>query len=194
KKIVEAIKTVDPTSTLEQMPYETDASGNVIYENGVPKLSYAMIERKISGKDRDAIALAIRSALTPEDLRQLQITGRYKLKNASREEIAENLVARVEKRYRNQILYKHDILEKLALNPEGEYKEMLERNLGEVEEFLGKIEKDLSQEIRTILSTEDFNGYKSNFYAQNLIEDITNAFSSKTIEEKLVANPILNGY
>lgn len=78
KKIADIIKTLDPNSQLEDIPYKRGQNGSILLDkDGLPQIDYAMMERSTKGVTPERIQMAIRANLDQNDLRQLQIDGMY---------------------------------------------------------------------------------------------------------------------
>lgn len=78
KKVLATIKELDPTSTLEDIPYKRGEGGNILIgKDGLPEIDFAMVQKSTKGVSPERIAMALRATLDSNDMRQLQIDGSY---------------------------------------------------------------------------------------------------------------------
>ena len=83
KKALDAIKALHPKMSSYDIPFEV--------ENGVvntKKIADAMKRYKIEGIDEGQINAAISATLTPDDINQLSIDGRYQFRGVTSEQLA----------------------------------------------------------------------------------------------------------
>lgn len=81
-KVLKVIKDLDPNSTLEQIPYKRGANGEILMDaSGKPIIDMAIMEKSVKGVTPERIEAAIRANLDANDMRQLQIDGRYNYRN-----------------------------------------------------------------------------------------------------------------
>jgi len=163
KKILDVVKAVDPDSTLTQMPFSTDAAGNIEIdpETGMPRIDYAMVERSMKGKSPEKLINAIQATLDENDLRQIGISGAYHYRNYTPEDmhkvLKNNTVAKG-----NDLVYKRDILRVEAENSEGEEKAAIEEQMGLIDERISKLNSDYTSATKILALNPE--GYKQQLY------------------------------
>jgi hypothetical protein len=92
KKWLEVFKTLHPSIREEDMPYVKNNDGTINYN----KTAAAMTRISKETVSEEQIETALRSSLTPDDLNQLSINGRYQFQSADPEQLNQYSVKKYE--------------------------------------------------------------------------------------------------
>lgn len=198
KKILEAIKAVDPDSEILQQPYVTDSYGTVQRDaNGSPIFNYQLLEEHYKGKDAQKIKEAVYATLDAGDWQQLSISGRYTYKDATPDQLKQT----IDLKYRDKKLSIANALAEKKIEAglsslPASRKEQLQKEIKEYEGMLGtkgkpgKIDQGYIREIQTLQENPD--AIKASIYSDNYVDRISRAFSSEERWKKYLDNPGFN--
>jgi hypothetical protein len=194
KKWMDIVKSLSPDGRVEDIPFVTyqkpDGSIGIDYN----KISSVMVERGIEGVSKERLENAIRATLTPDDLNQLGISGRYQFRNydvntlleksnhdfQSRVQYTNNQLQQLQK---DLNLSKSDVKKANSLRSQIEY---LNSMLGENGEK-GQLQIQHDNELDYIRHNPE--DAKAELYKNGFIQEFSNAFSHQKITTKYTDNP-----
>ena len=188
KKLGEIAKAVGEDSTIVQQLFQTDKDGNPVVVNGKLQYNDVMAETLLKGKDKNKILNAFQSGLDANDYRQLSITGRYKLKGRSKEELSGMLDEGFVEYQKNSIIKKDFIQDKILelKNNNGDTNiiNQLQLQVKNIDENISKRKLSIDQ-----LKTSDEDAIRSSIYTNNYLDSMSDAFSTKETYTKYLKNP-----
>lgn len=187
KKAMDVIKALHPGLTEQDIPYERNADGSLNYN----KIAAAMSRVTKETVSAAQIENAIRANLSPDDLNQLAINGRYQFRGYDVPEKLQNVSIT---RYNGQIAE----VDK-QINALQGYASLTTSNPAEHDKTLKTIESlrqmkvtmksNLESELNTIGS--DLDGAKATIYKNGWVSEFSNAFAWETKKTNLLTNPVL---
>lgn len=187
KKWLEVFKTLHPSITEEDMPYVKNNDGTINYG----KTAAAMTEISKETVSEQQIADALRSSLTPDDLNQLSINGRYQFQSAGPEQLNQYSTKKYESAVKGYDGYiKH--FEGLAnmSNADPEVKKQALASIDYYKKAKENAKIELSEDLELSISNPD--EAKSNIYKNGAIEEFAHAYSWESNKLKISENPILS--
>jgi len=193
-KMIEALKSLHESGSDKEVPWETDADGNINYS----KTAKAMVENGYKGISSTKIENAVRSSLDANDLRQLQISGMYQFRNYTPEDLAKHAQGEYEAGIK-VVTDKIDALRKYAATNSGNnhlYNEALttikelQQQIGEGGVYKGTLTETLNKQLAAI--AKDPNQAKADIYKNGMIKEFANAHSWEETALKYLNNPILD--
>jgi hypothetical protein len=187
KKYMEVLKQLHPNLTEQDIPYERNADGSLNMEKTAAAMSRITKETVSSAQ----IENALRASLSPDDMNQLSINGRYEFRGL---QTPEQLQQYSRTRFGSQIESVDTKINKL----EG-YKNLVVSDAGEYNKTASIIESlkaqkiqlqnNLNEELSMIAANPD--QAKFQIYKNGSIAQFANAFSWETNKTQLLTNPIL---
>ena len=193
-KMIEVLKSLHESGSTEDIPWATDAKGNINYG----ETAKAMVEKGWKGVTSAKIENAIRASLSQNDLRQLQISGAYQFRN----ETPESMIVEAKKQYdqgiavvQNKIdnLKKYAELNKGNANVVAQSKEAiaeLEKQIKDDGPYRSQLKQELETSINAI--TRNPEAVKAEIYKNGFIKQFANAHSWEETVLKYMNNPILD--
>jgi hypothetical protein len=186
KKWLDVFKTLHPSITEQDMPYVRNNDGSINYN----KTAAAMTRISKETVSEQQIQDALRSSLTPDDLNQLSINGRYQFQNASPEQLNQYSTKKYEstvKNYDNYIKHFEGLANMSNADPEVKKKALESIEYYKKAKETAKI--DLEENIQLAASNPD--EIKSNIYKNGAIEEFAHAYSWENNKLNLLNNPVL---
>jgi hypothetical protein len=187
KKYMEVLKQLHPNLTEQDIPYERNADGSLNMQKTAAAMSRITKETVSAAQ----IENALRTSLTPDDMDQLSINGRYTFRNL---QTPEQLQEYSKTRFGSQIKDVDAKIKKL----EG-YKNLVTSDAGEYNKTVSILESlknqrvqlqdGLNSELETIAANPD--EAKFQIYKNGSIAQFANAFSWETNKTQLLTNPVL---
>jgi hypothetical protein len=187
KKMMDVLKQLHPNLTEQDIPYERNADGSLNYNKIAASMS-RITKETISANQ---IENAVRASLTPDDMNQLSINGRYTFRSI---QTPEQLQEYSRTRYKSQIENIDDKISKL----EG-YKNLVTSDAGEYNKTVsiieslknqrGQLQTSLNEELEMIAANPD--DAKFQIYKNGAISQFANAFSWETNKVQQLTNPVL---
>lgn len=194
KKVMDVIKTLDPETLINQNPFITDAKGNIMVDEatGLPALNYDIIEKHYKGKSADRIANAIMASLDNNDLRQLEISGRYTYRNTTPEQLQGDIADH----YKNQKLSIVNAIAELGVEKiiggDAQTQRDIDESIKGYENQLKLIDQAYTSDLNGIATNPD--GVKGKLYRNSFINSISSAFKSEERWTKYLDNPAFNNF
>ena len=186
KKWMEVLKQLHPNLTEQDIPYERNADGSLNYT----KIAAAMSRVTKETISADQIENAINSNLSPDDLNQLNIDGRYQFRGAGVPQLQEYAT----KKYNANVKTVDDKIKALEgylnltqSNPEEQDK--VNKSIESLKQSKIKLENGLKNELDFMSKNPE--EAKSEIYKNGAIFEFANAFSWETNKTNLLANPVL---
>lgn len=190
KKWMDVLKAINPTANITDIPFETDAAGNVDYN----KIATVMTERGYKGVSPDQIKAAVQSSLSEADMNQLRISAKYRFRGYA----PEDLIKISDTKYaaqRTELLAKKAQIEgQLKLYPETtEAGKQLKSSLDYVNDQLGSENKkgqlDINRENEAAWIRHNPDSAKTEIYKNTYIDQFSKAFSYMDQSTKYVESP-----
>ena len=187
KKMFEALKALHPNLKETDIPYEKNPDGSLNYAKIAAAMQRVSKETITSGQ----IENAIRATLTPDDINQLSIDGRYRFREY---DTPEKLSVYSTTKFKNQI---EDIDKKLTvlngmLNIASSSPKELDAAKRAIEELSlqkASLNNQLQEELEYIrTSPEEAKAY---IYKNGTISQFANAFSWEKNSVQMLTNPVL---
>lgn len=194
KKVMDVIKTLDPETLINQNPFITDAKGNIMVDEatGLPVLNYDIIEKHYKGKSADRIANAIMASLDNNDLRQLEISGRYTYRNTTPEQLQGDIADH----YKNQKLSIVNAIAELGVEKiiggDPQALRDIDESIKGYENQLKLIDQAYTSDLNGLATNPD--GVKGKLYRNSFINSISSAFKSEERWTKYLDNPAFNNF
>jgi len=186
KKWMEVLKQLHPNLTEQDIPYERNADGSLNYN----KIAAAMSRVTKETISADQIENAIHSNLSPDDLNQLNIDGRYQFRGAGVPQLQEYAT----KKYNANVKTVDDKIKTLEgylnltqSNPEEQDK--VNKSIESLKQSKIKLENGLKNELDFMSKNPE--EAKSEIYKNGAIFEFANAFSWETNKTNLLTNPVL---
>lgn len=188
KKLGEIAKNVGEDSTIVQQLFKTDANGNPLLINGKLQYNDVMAETLLKGKDKEKILNAFQSGLDANDYRQLSITGRYKLKGRTKEELHSLVDEGFTEYEKSALLQKKYIQDKIL---ELKTKNGDQAVINKLKERVVSLDENINKRRESIndLKASDDDVIRSSIYTNNYLDSIANSMSTKETYTKYSKNP-----
>lgn len=205
KKLGEIYKNMGEEERRTHNPYITDSKGNTMFfsENGErttqeaggkPRVSEVMLEQVIKGKSANKILRNFMASLSPEDIQQLQLNGRYHYRNTDPETFKQQLIQHAEKLKET---YNKNILEigiELETNSDltEANREVLKSALTRYQSELndGSIDKKLEQQLEALEAPGAIDQYKAQIFTEKYLQEKADAMSNESIQNLIKDNPL----
>lgn len=187
KKMLDVLKQLHPNLTEQDIPYERNADGSLNYN----KIASAMSRITKETVSANQIENAVRASLSPDDMNQLSINGRYTFRGM---QTPEQLQEYSKTRFGSQIgsidekIKKLEGYKNLVTSNSGEYKTTVSM-IDSLKAQKGQLENNLKEEMEMIATNPD--EAKFQIYKNGAIAQFANAFSWETNKTQLLTNPVL---
>ena len=189
KRALEAIKMLHPKMQQYDIPFEI-VDGKI----NTRKIADAMQRHKIEGIDEGQIKEAISATLTPDDINQLSIDGRYQFRNVTPEALEKRAMTSYEAS-KTEALETIDLLnDKKKTTTDPTQLDNIDKQLEYYQSLVGAgerpgiLQEQLAQNIKDARENPD--AVKDSIYKDGFIKELSNAFSWKNEEMQYVDNPI----
>lgn len=189
KKALEAIKALHPDLVKYDIPFKVDANGQM----DVRFYADAMKRYKIEGVSEQKIAQAIYANMTPDDLNQLRIDGKYEFRGAGFDQLAEKAKGDYDAQ-KQQALSALELLQtQRNVTTDPTKIDALDEQIKGYKEQLGEDGKpgilDENYYKNIELARTDPESAKYNIYKSGFVKEFANAFKWSSKEEEAVVNP-----
>lgn len=189
KKALEAIKSLHPDLIKYDVPFKVDNNGNI----DTRFYADAMKRYKIEGISEAKIAQAIYANMTPDDLNQLRIDGKYQFRGVDYDQLTERAKSEydVQRAQANSALQLLETQRAVVTDPSklDEIENQIEyykEQLG-VDGKPGVLDEKFYKNIE--LARTDPDAVKYNIYKDGFVREFANAFKWSSKEEEAVKNP-----
>lgn len=187
KKWFDVLKGLHSDLREEDIPYEKNDDGSINYN----KTAAAMQRVSRESVSSDKIENALRSSLTPDELNQLSIDGRYTFRGY---DTPEKLSAYATSKYNSTIANTDKVIEKLnglanMATSDPTVREQALKSIESLNQNKIKLKEQLNNEIRDII--EDPNAAKARIYKNGAITQFAEANSWEHNKATLLSNPVL---
>lgn len=186
KKWMDVFKTLHPSLKEEDIPFERDINGNIDY-NKTAKSMQRISKETVSAAQ---IENALRSSLSPDDLEQLAINGKYEFRGATPEKLSAYYTGKYTKAVTStdeQIKQLEGLVNLSASDPVTR-----EKALSVIEELkLQKLQlnENLDKNLSLIATNPDL--AKAEIYKNGAISQFANSYSWETNKLQRLTNPDL---
>ena len=188
KKMLDTLKAINPNLKEEDIPYVLDpVTGKPDYD----KIAAAMQRVSTEKVSAAQIENAIRASLTPDDLNQLAINGRYQFRGY---DTPDKLAVYSDSRYRAELSRIDSNIKTLqgianSSSSQPAEKDLALRTIKQLEERKVQAELEKDQEIAMIRSNPE--EAKATIYKNGAISQFANAFSWEKSKINVMENPVL---
>ena len=186
KKWLDVFKTLHPSIKEEDMPYVRNNDGTVNYN----KTASAMTRISKETVSEEQLQDALRSSLTPDDLNQLSINGRYDFQDRTPEQLAAystNEYNNSIKSYDSYITHFEGLANMSNADPE-----VKKQALSSIEYYKKAKENakvNLDENIQ--LSIDNPDAAKASIYKNGAIKEFAHAYSWESNKLNVLTNPVL---
>lgn len=187
KKWLDALKSINPNLKEQDIPYELDpVTGQPDYN----KIAAAMQRVSTEKVSASQIENVLRATLTPDDLNQLSINGRYQF----REYTPENLVTYTNNKYESQLKTIDSRIELLkgianTSSSDPNEKDLALKTIQDLEARKDKIRMDRDEEIDYVRTNPE--EAKATIYKNSAIAQFADSFSWEKSKINALENPVL---
>ena len=186
KKWLEVMKTLHPDLLEEDIPYAYNKDGSI----NVNETAAAMQRISKEGVDANKIQNALRASLSPDELEQLNINGRYEFRNiqdpAQLAVYATTKNATTLRQNNEEIDRLKGLLKMYDSNPE-KYRQT-EQGIKSLESINKNLQEEMNYELELInTNPEAAKGY---IYRRGAIEQFANAHAWEKQKQNLLTNPM----
>ena len=189
KKALEAIKALHPDLLKYDIPFKVGNDGKI----DTRFYADAMKRYKIEGISEAKIAQAISANMTPDDLNQLRIDGKYEFRGAGFEQLAEKARGDYNTQ-KQQAVSALELLEtQRTVTTDPTRIDELDEQIAGYKEKLGvdgkpgTLDENYYKNIE--LARTDPDAVKYNIYKNGFVSEFANAFKWSSKEEEAVTNP-----
>jgi len=189
KKALEAIKTLHPDLVKYDIPFKVDNDGKI----DTRFYADAMKRYKIEGISEAKIAQAIYANMTPDDLNQLRIDGKYEFRGAGFEQLAEKARGDYDAQKKQAVAALEFLETQRTVTTDPTRIDELDEQIAGYKEKLGvdgkpgTLDENYYKNIE--LARTDPDAVKYNIYKNGFISEFANAFKWSSKEEEAVTNP-----
>jgi len=189
KKAMDAIKALHPDLVKYDVPFKVDSNGQI----DTRFYADAMKRYKIEGISESKIAQAIYANMTPDDLNQLRIDGKYQFRGAGFNELAEKAKGDYDAQKEQAVSALELLRTQRAVTTDPSKIDALDEQISSYEEQIGVDGKpgtlDENYYNNIELARTDPDTVKYNIYKNGFIKEFANAFKWSSKEEEAVTNP-----
>ena len=191
REVADKVKEID---TSMDIPYQRDANGNYILDKqGKPIVDDAMLRIKTKGKSAQKLLDNFYSSLDEKEKRQLDITGRYHYRGATKDTFKADLQATYNKNKKMLSDEVVDLSVELKSNPNltSTQKAEKEAQINRINDLLksGKLDDKLRTELASLDSIADIDSYKSKLYTQKYLTNLAQDMSYQSYIQEIQSNP-----
>lgn len=189
KKAMDAIKALHPDLIKYDIPFKVDANGKV----DTRFYADAMKRYKIEGISEAKIAQAIYASMTPDDLNQLRIDGKYQFRGAGFDQLAEKAKGEYDFQKAQAVSALELLQTQRAVTTDPSKLDELDNQIDYYKEQLGGdgkpgiLDEKFYKNIE--LARTDPDAAKYNIYKDGFVKEFANAFKWSSKEEEAVVNP-----
>jgi hypothetical protein len=181
KDSVNIIKGLAKKYTQNDVAVETDENGRItgVYD--------AITRTKIEGVTKERIASALKTGLSPQAYRQLSIDGEYKYSSTSPEEFISSINSSYQKSFQELNERRQELTSSLVnLSPSQQAKanqeiELLDKSATQLKNEYDSLSRGFEQ--------GEVDGAKAQYYTMNFIDNVSNAYSSKSVSRTFHTSP-----
>ena len=189
KKALEAIKALHPDLVKYDIPFKVGNDGKI----DTRFYADAMKRYKIEGISEAKIAQAIYANMTPDDLNQLRIDGKYEFRGAGFEQLAEKARGDYDAQKKQAVAALEFLETQRTVTTDPTRIDELDEQIAGYKEKLGvdgkpgTLDENYYKNIE--LARTDPDAVKYNIYKNGFISEFANAFKWSSKEEEAVASP-----
>lgn len=178
KHALEVIKALTKSSTITEDAFTVDSKGNIV-------IADAMVKKQLAGISPEQIQQALLVGLSPADMKQLEIDGRYSYSNLSPEGFKNRLE---QDRTSQKSVYsqKRKALEdKKAITKSANEISIIDDKIAELDKTISKVDRDYNSLIAL-----DPESAKATLHTHNFMNNFGSAFSYTETSETLETSPL----
>lgn len=194
KKAMDAIKALHPELQKYDIPFEVVNGQIVVDKRGKEAIADAMQRYKIEGIDEGQIKAAIAATLTPDDINQLSIDGRYQFRGVTPEQLVDRATTQYRLNKENAIASLKLLEEKRGIVTDPTQLANVEKKIEYYKKQIGvdgkpgELDDQFSEDLKNARENPD--AVKTSIYKDGFVKEFANAFSWKNVEMEYVKNPI----
>jgi hypothetical protein len=189
KKALEAIKALHPDLVKYDIPFKVGDDGKI----DTRFYADAMKRYKIEGISEAKIAQAIYANMTPDDLNQLRIDGKYEFRGAGFEQLAQKARGDYDTQKQQAVAALEFLETQRTVTTDPTRIDELDEQIAGYKEKLGvdgkpgTLDENYYKNIE--LARTDPDAVKYNIYKNGFVSEFANAFKWSSKEEEAVTNP-----
>lgn len=190
KKVMETIKTIHPNLESVDIPNVIRPDGSIDYG----AIGAAMVRNKVERVTEDQIKQAIYANLTPDDINQLSIDGRYQFRGVTPQQLGNRARASYEESFADasKNLSLLDATKRTNTDPKTDkfLKDQIAYYKGLIgdDKNPGSLYQTYEANVQNIAKNPD--AVKAEIYKDGFIKEFANAFKWQSVEKQLLSNPI----
>ena len=203
KKLRDLADKIHESDTAYDNPFQRDAAGNTLYfdskgnastdpTKGSPRQDDAMLHVESKAKSAQKILTTFYDSLTPDDIEQLSIDGRYHYKDADTGTFIQGINSDYNSTKKVLTDGANDISIKIQSGKlSNKEKALYEAQLTDINRKLndGGLEKQRDEQISKINNIQDVEGYKAKLYTQSWLTNLAQDISYDDKKYELKTNP-----
>jgi hypothetical protein len=204
EKLRKVAKDIHESDLSYDNPFVRDAAGNTLYfdkqgnastdpSKGSSRQDPAMLSIGIKEKSAEKILNTFYSTLSPDDMKQLSIDGRYHYKDANantfQQEIVSTFVQGKKVMSDGAVKIALEIQTNAGLT--SAQKAQYTARLNEINTKLtdGSLDKEMQQQLAGISSIKDIEGYKASLYTKKYLTNLSSDLAYEDKKMELKSNP-----
>ena len=177
---IEILKALTKSESITENPFAVDTSGNIIKgEDGLPILSDAIVRRELSGVSPEQVRQALLTGLSPADLQQLEIDGRYKYANYTGEQFASELYSGYKSQYDDLISKRKSYADSVQGTTDIQERNALLNSVSNIDKEISALKNDYEDSAK-YLKEGNAEAAKANYNAKSFFTNFANRFSYTT--------------
>jgi hypothetical protein len=191
REVAEKVKEVDNSIDI---PYQRDKNNNYITDrNGNPLIDDAMLRIKTKGKSAQKLLDNFYTSLDEREKQQLNITGMYHYKGATKDTFKKDLQSTYEanKKMLSDELVDLSVELKNNTTLTATQKAEKEAQINRINSALqsGKLETNLQTELSAMDNISNLDDYKSRLYTQKYLTNLAKDMSYQSYIQEIESNP-----
>ena len=175
----EIIKTLTAKVTGKSIIYGSD--GRLL-----DAMTYEEVE-EISGQK---ILTALKQGLSPDEFQQLQIDGRYKYSNVSKEQFVSDVNSRFTEAYDKLATQKKNLYTGMQMLDDPIKQELVQNEINRLSNEMTNVKQQYETTSESFLNG-DVESAKARLFANDWFNDSANVYSVKNVKQEYKTNPIL---
>lgn len=181
KHSLDVLKSLTKDETITDDAFGYDEKGNIVIYD-------AVVRKKLAGKSPEQIQQALMAVLTPADMKQMEIDGRYAYSNLKPEEF----ISSINNDYNNQKASYSEKIKSLetakSKTKSPEVISQIDDSISEINKTLGKIEREYKTVSKLAMSS-DPESAKAMLHTYNFMNGFGSAFSYTETSQTYETSP-----
>jgi len=187
-KLRALFKELPEIENIQDIPFKRDDNGNITNQ-----IDEAMVSLTSKGKSAQRALDNFMASLSTDDLKQLQITGWYHYRGATKETLKADILTNAQTRKAVAQEHIDKISAELKMNPsfDSKQKALLEAEVNKYSSMIknGEFEKAAQKQMLEIDQVGDIEAYKQNLYVSKYLGNTANALAYESVSQQVKNNP-----